>query len=87
MNILVIAAHPDDEVSGMGATIKKLTKNRDKVTLCVVSEGTSAQYADQKMINIRKNSCKKAGKILGITNFEFLDFPDQKLNHFHIHVL
>ena len=80
MNILVIAAHPDDEVLGMGATIKKLTKNGQKVTLCVVSEGTTAQYADKKMIDIRRNSCQKSGKILGITNFEFLDFPDMKLD-------
>jgi len=26
VNILVIGAHPDDEVVGMGATIKKLSK-------------------------------------------------------------
>lgn len=80
MNILVIAAHPDDEVLGMGATIKKLTKNHNKVTLCVVTEGATAQYSDKKMIEIRKNSCKKAGKILGITNFEFLNFPDMQLD-------
>ena len=31
MKILVIVAHPDDEVLGMGGTIKKFTKNGDKV--------------------------------------------------------
>jgi len=78
MNILVIVAHPDDEVLGMGATIFKLSK-KNKIHLCVVSEGVSAQYSDEKMIKIRKDQCIKAGKILGILDFKFLNFPDQKL--------
>ena len=32
------------------------------------------------MILERKNQCKKSGKILGITNYTFLDFPDMKLD-------
>lgn len=80
MNILIIGAHPDDEVLGMGATIKKLHKNNHKIHLCVVSEGTSAQYDDKKMIKIRRDWCVKAGKILGISEFNFLDFPDAKLD-------
>lgn len=80
MNILIIAAHPDDEVLGMGATIKKLTKRKHVVHLCVVSEGASAQYSDSKMIKIRRTSCIKAGKILGISKFYFLDFPDMRLD-------
>ena len=79
MNILVISAHPDDEVLGMGGTIKKLSK-KNKIHLCVVTEGASAQYTDKKMIEIRKNACYKAGKILGISTFHFLDFPDMLLD-------
>ena len=80
MNILVIAAHPDDEVLGMGATIKKLSTQRHSVHLCVVTEGVTAQYADAKMIKIRRKSCIESGKILGIKDFYFLDFPDMKLD-------
>ena len=28
MNILILAAHPDDEILGMGGTIKKFTKTK-----------------------------------------------------------
>ena len=79
MNILVLAAHPDDESVGMGGTIKKLSK-KNKIHLCVLTDGASAQYDDKKMILERKNACKKSGKILGISNYTFLDFPDMKLD-------
>ena len=55
MNILVIAAHPDDEVLGMGGTIKKMSKMKNTVHLCVISEGASAQYKDKKMIKYLDN--------------------------------
>jgi LmbE family N-acetylglucosaminyl deacetylase len=80
MNILVIAAHPDDEVLGMGATIKKLSTEGHNIHLCVVTEGATAQYTNAKMIQIRKKSCIEAGKILGIKDFYFLNFPDMKLD-------
>ena len=85
MNILILAPHPDDEVLGMGGSIKKLSKN-NRVTLCVISEGATAQYNDKKMIKIRKESCKKCSKILGISNIIFLDFPDMKLNLSHLEI-
>ena len=77
---MIIAPHPDDEVLGMGGTIKKLSKKND-ILLTVVSEGATAQYTDKKMIQIRKNSCKQAAKILGISEIKFLEFPDMKLEN------
>ena len=75
----MISAHPDDEVLGMGATIKKLSRT-NKIWLCVVSEGTSSQYSDKKMIKVRSDACKKSAKILGISKIEFLDYPDMRLD-------
>ena len=79
MNVLVIGAHPDDEVVGMGATIKKLSKT-NKIFLCIITDGTTAQYDDKKMIKVRRDVCIKSSKLLGITKVKFLDFPDMGLD-------
>lgn len=85
MKILVVAPHADDEVLGMGGTIKKLSKN-NQISLCVVSEGVTAQYNDKEMIQKRKKFCYECSSILGITKIFFLDFPDMKLNVFHLEI-
>ena len=79
MKILVIAPHPDDEVLGMGGTIKKLSPKND-ITLLIMTDGASAQYSDKKMIKVRKESFKKSSKILGISEIKFLNFKDMKLD-------
>jgi len=79
LNILVIGAHADDEVVGMGATIKKLSKN-NKIFLCIITDGTTAQYDDKKMIKVRRDACMKSSKLLGISKVKFLDFSDMGLD-------
>ena len=39
MNILILAAHPDDEVLGMGGTIKKFTKQKHNVKIILFATG------------------------------------------------
>lgn len=80
MKVLVISAHPDDEVLGMGGTIKKLSKMKNEIRLCVITEGVTAQYSDKKMITVRKESCIKSSKVLGISKVYFLNYPDMKLD-------
>lgn len=43
MNILVIAAHPDDEVLGVGGTIKKLAKMGNNVKIVIMATGIKAR--------------------------------------------
>jgi LmbE family N-acetylglucosaminyl deacetylase len=49
MNILIIAAHPDDEILGMGGTILKHAKNGDKIRTIYLATGiTSRRSSGQK---------------------------------------
>ena len=51
--VLVIAAHPDDEVLGMGGTIAGHTHRGDAVRVVVVTDGSSTQYPDDEEIRSR----------------------------------
>ncbi len=66
MNILVIVAHPDDEVLGMGGTILKHAKKKDKVTVAYLTTGItsrrSTNYENTSKYEIekkQKNELKK----------------------------
>ena len=84
--VLVVAGHPDDEVLGCGGTIARHVDSGDHVYVLIVAEGlTSRQQvrdrsecADQFLT--LASAAKAAGKILGATGVEMLDFPDNRLD-------
>ena len=48
--VLVIAAHPDDEVLGCGATLYKLSKKKYKIKVIFLSDGESSRKINNKKI-------------------------------------
>ena len=76
--VLVVAAHPDDEVLGCGGTIARHVNDGDSVTAVIVCEGESLRYGING-VNQNEHS-RKAADILGIQDLRSLGFPDQRLD-------
>jgi LmbE family N-acetylglucosaminyl deacetylase len=82
--ILIIAAHPDDEVLGCGATIARHVNAGDAVHVLIMAEGitsrTSAQESSSKELSELVRTAQEANKILGVENLEILGFPDNRMD-------
>ena len=79
-NILIIAAHPDDEILGCGGLIAKY-RNNSIINTVFMSDGvTSRTDANKKKIFKRKNSSKKLFKKFNLNEPVFLDFPDNQMD-------
>lgn len=76
--VLVIAAHPDDELLGCGGTVALHTENGDKVWAAIVCEGESLRKVVQR--NGDSSHSQQAGKVLGVEKVCELGLPDQMLD-------
>jgi LmbE family N-acetylglucosaminyl deacetylase len=80
-NIIVFAAHPDDEVLGCGGAMKKFSKTHDVISVFFSTGITSRSNKNSnKSINKLKEDCIKCNKILGTKKIIFLDFDDNKMD-------
>ena len=67
MNVLAIGAHPDDVEIGCGGTLAKCVKRGDKVTICVLGNGSAGHkvYTMEEIVKIRLEEGKNAAAIIG----------------------
>ena len=82
MKVLVFAAHPDDEVLGMGGTIALHAGAwADEVRIVCVTDGSSTQYPGDTATRERKGEeARAAAADLGVADYVHLDFPDMRLD-------
>jgi LmbE family N-acetylglucosaminyl deacetylase len=85
-NVLVVAAHPDDEVLGCGGTIARLVDCGVEVHIALLADGVGSRKKsaiDAKSndnLIARRQAARKAAKILGAKSVVFGDFPDNRMD-------
>lgn len=83
--ILVVAAHPDDEILGCGGTIAKLKNEGHEVFVLILGEGkTSRDYIDiiNEKEDLRKLNTEilNANKVLGTDQVYIENLPDNRFD-------
>lgn len=83
--VLVVAAHPDDEVLGCGATMARLAREGHRVHVLILGEGISSRYGKRAQASRRelarlKADAKAAARILGVRSVSFEQFPDNRFD-------
>ena len=85
-NVLVVAAHPDDELLGCGGTIARHAGEGTRVDILIVAEGATSRDAerdagrrDAELTSLRR-AAQAAAKTLGARPPRMLGFPDNRLD-------
>lgn len=82
--ILILAAHPDDDILGCGASMAKFSAEGKKIHVAFLSDGVSSRNAPGKKLNDeltgRRKAAKAALEVVGVDSISFADFPDNKMD-------
>ena len=85
--VLLVVAHPDDEILGVGATANKLIHEQNcTVKVVILSAGISSRYdqSDDKQLKkelvTHKENMEDAQKCIGFDRIQAYDFPDNQFD-------
>lgn len=85
-SIAVIAAHPDDEVLGCGATIARHAAAGDEVHILILAEGATSRDLSRnapsradELVSLRAAG-SAAAQILGAKSIDWAGFPDNRMD-------
>lgn len=76
--VVVVSAHPDDEILGVGGTLRRHVLEGDAVHAIIACEGETVRYHDHE-VGLAEHS-RRAAAILGFASVEHLGFGDQRLD-------
>jgi len=84
--VAVVAPHPDDETIGCGGVLALHRRQGDEVHVVVVSDGERgdpdgryAPHGHQGYVELRRDECRRAARVLDAAEPVFLGFHDQQI--------
>lgn len=85
MSILVVAAHPDDEILGCGGTMARLAREGHEVRIAILAEGMSSRYAhredaDPRQLQHLHARAQQAADKVGAKEVVLCKLPDNRLD-------
>ena len=85
MNVLVVAAHPDDEVLGCGGTIAKLAAAGDDVHIAILGEGSTSRFerreeANPQLVEALGSFSRRAADLMGAREVQGFGLPDNRFD-------
>lgn len=84
-SVLVVAAHPDDEVLGCGGTMARLAEEGNEIRIAILAEGMTSRYqqrgqADQKQLSHLHGNAQQAADKVGAKELVLCKLPDNRLD-------
>lgn len=84
--VLVIAAHPDDEILGCGGAMAKHARRGDQVHVAILAEGLTSRDEQRDRsrhlgeLSELAKAAQRANEILGAASLVLHDFPDNRMD-------
>jgi LmbE family N-acetylglucosaminyl deacetylase len=84
--VLVVAAHPDDEVLGVGGTLIGHVAQGDRVHILILADGETARAAANGAVDLatavagRMQAAREAAHVIGAEKPRFAGYPDNRMD-------